>query len=47
MFGLEKYIKDYGDGPKKIIKMGRSNLIIGIIALIFVSFHQYSLLLIK
>lgn len=35
MFGLEKYIKDYGDGPKKIIKMGRSNLIIGIIALIF------------
>ncbi|WP_273326970.1 hypothetical protein [Vallitalea guaymasensis] len=35
MFGLEGFIKDYGDGPKKIIKMGRSNLIIGIIALIF------------
>lgn len=34
MFGLEEYIKDYGDGPIKIIKEGRINLIIGASGLI-------------
>ncbi|MCT4597179.1 MAG: hypothetical protein N4A50_04790 [Vallitalea sp.] len=34
MFGIKGYLKDYGDGPLKIIREGRSNLITGFIGLI-------------